>query len=422
MASRPGLRWEDALSGVEPRWTHEPNIKAIEHIAVKALARPCSVSFFSQGAFNRLYHVQCDQNAAQTSYLMRVSLPVDPNFKTLSEVATLAWIQQHTSLPAPRVVAYDHSNANELGFEWILMEKMPGRPLANVWGSMAWAQKEKLAAKIAHYSAELFSRRLSRIGNPFFTKQCGTRDMTQVHLQNDGPAEFVVDRIVSMQFFWDDHFSHDVPRGPYNLSAEWFQARLKFNQLDCEKTIRESTDEDDIEEAEKTLPVVERLIKAIRLIFVEDIKVPTILLHDDLSRHNILVDDDGELQGIIDWECTSAVPLWKAAQFPQFLQGRQRAEKPMREAYSVNEGGNNLLHIHLLEYEQTQLRRVFMGAMEQANPDWVRMFQSSRKQADFDVAVQNCDLHNLARKMINEWLDELEKGKEPASLIARFRQ
>lgn len=133
--------------------------------------------------------------------------------------------------------------------------------------------------------------------------------------------------------------------------------------------IGESNDEDDIEEAEKTLPLVKRLLKAIPLVFAEDSKIPTVLLHDDHSRHNILVDEDGELQAIVDWECISALPLWKAAQIPKFLQGRERAEKLIREAYAPSEGGENLFQIQLLEYEQTQLRGVFMKEMEQANLD-----------------------------------------------------
>ncbi|KAK2739590.1 hypothetical protein FQN57_006552 [Myotisia sp. PD_48] len=411
MASRPGLRWEDGLFEAVPRWIHAPDIGVIEHIVSKTLAQTCRVSFFCQGAFNKLYNVQCESSY----YLMRVSLPVDPKFKTLSEVATLSWIQQHTSIPVPRVVAYNCSHENELGFEWILMEKIAGRPLEDVWRSMTWEQKKRLSAKVAYYSAELFSKKHAGIGNLFFSNRDG--DCT----------ESVLGRIVSMPFFWDNHFLYKVHRGPFNSSSEWLQARLQFNQLDCEKTIRESSDEDDIEEAEKTSPVVSRLFKAIGLIFADDkpqmqqkrmdSQIPTVLLHDDLSWHNILVDDDGELQGIIDWECTSAMPLWKAAQIPQFLQGSQRMEKPKRELYSANEGGGNLFHIHLFEYEQTQLRDIFMSTMKQASPDWAYIFESSRKQADLDIAIQSCDLHNLARKSINEWLDELEKGEEPTSLV-----
>ncbi|KAM5439801.1 hypothetical protein MferCBS31731_004211 [Microsporum ferrugineum] len=424
MTSRPGLRWEESLFGVEPRWTCELDIKVVERIASEALALPCNATFFGQGAFNRLYHiVQCGNDAASGGYLMRVTLPVDPQFKTLSEVATLAWVRENTSLPVPRVVAYNSSHANELRFEWILMEKMAGRPLADVWGSMTWVLKEELTAGIARHSAELFSRRLSGIGNLYFaTGLDNFTDRTEPsNSQKCEAARFVLGRIVSMPFFWGNHFTYDIPRGAFDLGSEWLSARLQFIQLDCEKTIRESEDEDDIEEAQKTLPVVKRLTKAIRLISREEKPtVSTVLLHDDLSMHNILVDEDGKLQGIVDWECTSTVPLWKAARFPRFLQGSHRAEKPARDGYTTGEGGENLFRIHLLEYEQTQLKMVFLEEMERESPDWVRVFQSSRNEADLDAAIENCDLHNLARKMICEWLDELESGKQPESLIERF--
>lgn len=57
---------------------------------------------------------------------MRVSLPVDPRHKTAGEVATLRWIRKRSEMPVPKVVAFDDSNANEIGFEWILMQRMPG--------------------------------------------------------------------------------------------------------------------------------------------------------------------------------------------------------------------------------------------------------------------------------------------------------
>lgn len=116
MASRPGLRWNRGMFESEPCWTREPDIEVIERIVSSVLARPCSVSFIFQGAFNKIYNVQ---NESQINYLMRVSLPVDPMFKTSSEVATLTWIRRHTSLPVTKIVAYNSSHDNELGFEWI---------------------------------------------------------------------------------------------------------------------------------------------------------------------------------------------------------------------------------------------------------------------------------------------------------------
>ena len=53
---------------------------------------------------------------------MRASLPVDHRFKTLVEAATLDLVRMYTSIPVPKVIAFDASNTNELGFEWILMD------------------------------------------------------------------------------------------------------------------------------------------------------------------------------------------------------------------------------------------------------------------------------------------------------------
>jgi len=85
----------------------------------------------------------------------------------------------------------------------------------------------------------------------------------------------------------------------------------------------------------------------------------------------------GKLTAVIDWECVSALSLWRACQIPVLLQGRGRDEEPYWEDYAVdepgdevedepapdvldNEGVNSLYWDHLLEYEQTQLRRLFV--------------------------------------------------------------
>ena len=57
---------------------------------------------------------------------MRVSLPVEPFFKTESEAATLSYIRTHTSIPVPEVIEWDSSADNPLGFEWVLVDKVEG--------------------------------------------------------------------------------------------------------------------------------------------------------------------------------------------------------------------------------------------------------------------------------------------------------
>ena len=49
---------------------------------------------------------------------MRVSLPVDPYFKTAGEVATLQFVKKNTSIPVPQIIPLDSSADNELmGFD-----------------------------------------------------------------------------------------------------------------------------------------------------------------------------------------------------------------------------------------------------------------------------------------------------------------
>lgn len=43
-----------------------------------------------------------------------------------NEVATLNYVKQRTTIPVPTVIVSDSSSENDLGYEWILMEKIPG--------------------------------------------------------------------------------------------------------------------------------------------------------------------------------------------------------------------------------------------------------------------------------------------------------
>ncbi len=72
---------------------------------------------------------------------MRVTLPVYPHHKMGDEVATLSWLRRNTTVPVPNIVTFDDSNNNEIGFEWILMELMPGSQAYQKWRTMLMEQK-----------------------------------------------------------------------------------------------------------------------------------------------------------------------------------------------------------------------------------------------------------------------------------------
>jgi hypothetical protein len=59
------------------------------------------------------------------------------------------------------------------------------------------------------------------------------------------------------------------------------------------------------------------------------------LFHDNLSKHNIVVDDSGALTRVLDRECVSVLPLWTACYYPSFPECPTRDKEPDRTRYSV---------------------------------------------------------------------------------------
>jgi aminoglycoside phosphotransferase (APT) family kinase protein len=131
----------DLFGGSEPQWKVEPDLSVIEKIVSQHLcagpSEQCKVEYFTKGAFNRLYRI----TIGDKSFLMRISLPVDPGYKTRSEVATIEFVSKNTSAPVPQIVAYDDSADNELGFEWSLRPMIPGTTLHERWRKMSWQSK-----------------------------------------------------------------------------------------------------------------------------------------------------------------------------------------------------------------------------------------------------------------------------------------
>lgn len=137
----------------------------------------------------------------------------------------------------------------------------------------------------------------------------------------------------------------------------------------------------------------------------------SVFLHHDLSNHNVLVDDGGALAGVLDWECVSAVPRWKACDFPSFLVEKPRELKPDQTAYDLNdEDSADDYWRYLKEYELTNLRQVFLDEMARLEPEWMELFNASQMQRDLDYAVLYCDSEFSARD-IRYWSDDVMAGR-----------
>ena len=418
-----GLEWELAFLtsfSVKPAWSEEPDLEAIKNVVSTVLDLPqeeLSVEFYAQGALNKVYKVI--ERTRQKVYIMRVSLPVDPKSKTLAEVNTLAFLEKQTNVPVPRVLAYNDFTNNAIGFEWILMSFVPGRPLRSCWHNMDLLQKRSLILEIVGYHVQIFRNQFPGIGA----------------LKNHEQSALEIGRIVSIPFWWMSRADASAHKGPFENAEQWLSAMLDIMQtdtmrlikLECEKPIDEQEDFSNVLEVikrfQKLLPdVFERMPKSAMGF---ESKETTILQHPDLSFSNIMVDPETfKITGVIDWENVSALPVQAACQLPHLLGHYQlpRYEAPQPSDYadcnpSVDTeyaGGplkkSDIYYEHLLEYEQTQLQAFFLDEMSRICPEWISHYELGKDLRDLVDAVSNAD-NNWSYRYVVPWLDAVENGE-----------
>lgn len=75
--------------------------------------------------------------------------------------------------------------------------------------------------------------------------------------------------------------------------------------------------------------------------------------------------------------------------------------------YLDNEGKNELYFIHRMEYEATQLRRVYEARLKELSLEWP--LEESYVKLDFFQAVSQCD--GIWVKKARRWADRMERGE-----------
>ncbi|KAK2034186.1 hypothetical protein LX32DRAFT_722454 [Colletotrichum zoysiae] len=257
------------------------------------------------------------------------------------------------------------------------MSKVPGKPWADVWKEISFPAKKHLVRQIASFCSDTFAHRFYGIGNL---------------LPNPRLPE------------------PEISRGPFATSREWLSVRLDLAESNCRRRLSRVLKSD--EELECVLETIARLRVQLPNFFPSggpEIE-PSVIYHNDMNRHNIMVDDAGALTAVVDWDCVSALPLYMACQYPPFLQGKRREVKPIKSEYQYG-NAMDFYWEHLGDYELTQLRRMFLLEMENLQPDWVSTFKASQRQRDYDLAGTAC-ADPFMRRRIAKWLSDLESGAE----------
>lgn len=391
---------------------------AIETLARSHFQLPAdcrlAVTFFSEGAFNKLYTIAVPDGAGNLGpprYIFRATSPVEPFYKTASEVATLSYIQEHTSVPVPRVIAYSSTAENELGCEWILMERIPGIALADVWSDIDLEMKSKETELIAGFVRQLrdIQRRFTAIGNLYFREDVDTSNAA-VRVIPTRDEKYVIGPIVTPYMFAGGRklrVSRNL--GPYSNDADYIAA-LAASELEdmnlllsADAPSHSDFDEDLAEDAEDIIEVLGELQTISTALFPSRPRIFA-LYHHDLSLANILVDPvTYEVTGIVDWECVGTRPHWEDT-YPLFLLGPEITD----EIEPLAPGDTDGFRVERWEnWEKTKLRSVFDRELDKV-PHIDDGEDSDEARREFR---QQLDWVAVSQRKVKTWIQEYSEQR-----------
>ena len=242
-----------------------------------------------------------------------------------SEAMTMRLLRRQTTIPVPEVYSFDSSLDNDINCPFIMMEYLSGRPLHELWFQPSSPQskveqfRKRVLQELAAAMAQL---------NAFTFDQGGS-----LLFDNEGNVAGVgASKVADMATQYDKLF-HDegydgfpifCSKGPFNDAKSFLKFSLdRHGPLEAapvklhkgvHKLLRKFIDWTPCDSSTKTAQFV--------------------LTHPDYAFQNVLVSEDGALQGIIDWDGAAAVPCW-VGQYPLFL---MRDWDPSTYNYDVKAG------------------------------------------------------------------------------------
>ncbi|RDW72089.1 hypothetical protein BP5796_08123 [Coleophoma crateriformis] len=312
-----------------------------------------------------------------------------------SEVATMKFLKQNSSIPLPDVMGHSSSQSNDIGIPFIITTKAVGSPLSNfVWEPLPEGKKphkklpclktvdkEKILRQLGAVTAQLLNLPLEKIGS--------------LH-EKDG--EFLMGKCLSPAFTWysRDSLGDYVLRGPFKSDKEYYESLIALFRHHAERfplehhvlfapvpQVREFTADSSYRSAvgrwndfvtvgSKIDSKKNRLDYCTVAHMLRDV-VPSIsanlqrsfyLMHPDISMSNIFVDDDFNITSIIDWTNSSTVPLSTLLITPSFPHARNEVNSNLVPVFE-----DSLIH----HYSQTNKNILDAQSWDSTRSSWLFM-------------------------------------------------
>ncbi|GIK00090.1 phosphotransferase enzyme [Aspergillus viridinutans] len=324
------------------RWIHNEHLRlaerylqfdipALVNVVAAASGHVTSdiVSFYklAEGGFNRLFQATFTDGKHVVARLPYPSTAPE-HYTVASEAATLDYLRLH-GFPTPEVYAWCSTKANPVGAEYIIMEKLDGTPLGDIWYAMTPKDQHKITKQIVELEARLMSLEFPACGSLYYQKDLPTKKKVPLPSHNNG--EFCIGPIAHYSWWHGERSILDIDRGPWSSSSDLFRAvgerelawakayakpRLPYEHLYREiYGFRQVLPDSHIQNLSDYLT----LAPCLGFRAGSSLNRP-VIRHPDLQPNNILISEANEVVGLIDWQHCTILPLGLAAGIPKDFQ------------------------------------------------------------------------------------------------------
>ncbi|KAJ9606858.1 hypothetical protein H2200_008868 [Cladophialophora chaetospira] len=247
------------------------------------------------GSYNLVYIIRWSDGVKWVARIPSIGLKYGPHnaAKTNSEYATMEYIRNHTSLPVPKVFCHSW-NPDIAGVPFALLSFVEGKSLYQFWKeetSTTEEQKLEVLSAIAKYMAELSNLRFPRMGSLHY---------------DQFKAALIVGP--SIETIWDEEDKCDQPAFPRQHSTMKKQLTGWLDEVESSGLWEDDCD----------IPLMRMAVESIPDYLTADGQY-TISL-GDFDLQNIMVDNDGNITGFLDWDWVRIGPIAAGAvSYPMWI-------------------------------------------------------------------------------------------------------
>lgn len=236
---------------------------------------PSNVVRMAGGSYNRVIGLTFSQDSEDRHFVLRVPrspLQEHRAYTIRDQVATLLFLGQYEFLCAPTITAIDTTTENVIKSQYVLQEKLPGKPLQDVLFSLPLAEKLELTTVVAQLLIKMENITIEEPGV----------------LSGAQPLPWVSTSLLSSTLqptisgFRLDNITVDLPLGKQGLAS------LLFNMLNSQKK-NDAKCANVVLLWDKLLNILKQMEQAG---FFKDSDSTNVLWHWDICARHIFVDKD----------------------------------------------------------------------------------------------------------------------------------